>query len=282
MVVLALLLTLSSVAQAELYLEGFLGGTAGTNMGLQLPPVRSAAAGGSGTTTERGTAATTTQQSDSRLVSQYEQQRRGDARLYYRRQGGVLVCTHRGFKAAIPGLDEILRGLHDISFQQLRVSPQSVTVSDRDDQRVFQGTFPGEFYSNGYVVTWAFMLAARYCFLPNDKVPFGRLQPWVGVGPAVMRTGMRPKATVFNPDGTLGALASPGWHCTVAPALVVDAGLRCMLLSKISLISASGTGMPSPTTILASPISMAASRGSIFRQPLTSSMACWGSLPLLN
>jgi hypothetical protein len=33
MVVLALLLTLSSVAQAELYLEGFLGGTAGTNMG---------------------------------------------------------------------------------------------------------------------------------------------------------------------------------------------------------------------------------------------------------
>ena len=123
----------------------------------------------------------------------------------------------------------------DVSFNQLKVSSQSVQASDHDDTGNFVGNFPGAFYSNGYVITWAFMVAGRYGFLPNDKVPFGRLQPWVGIGPAILFTGMRPKATVFNPDGSLAAISNPGWRHTAIPALVMDAGVRYMIRPNISV-----------------------------------------------
>jgi hypothetical protein len=122
----------------------------------------------------------------------------------------------------------------DVSYQSLNVNEHSVSVADYNDLGVFQGNFPGKFSSQGYVVTWAFMFAARYGFLPDEKVPFGRLQPWVGVGPAILFTGMRPKATVYDITG-VGAVASPGWKSAVAPALVVDAGVRYMIFQHLSI-----------------------------------------------
>ncbi len=219
MVVLALLLTLTSVAQAELYLEGFLGGTAGTNMG--------------GASFHQSEAPPPPPNTPGSFLNMNSSGGVTPAFVIGGRVGYWFVRTG-ALKLQYPDWMKYFGVYTDISFQQLRVSPESATVSDRDDQRVFQGTFPGEFYSNGYAVTWAFMLAARYGFLPNDKVPFGRLQPWVGVGPAVMWTGMRPKATVFNPDGSLGAIANPGWSHTALPALVLDAGVRYMFRPNIS------------------------------------------------
>jgi hypothetical protein len=92
----------------------------------------------------------------------------------------------------------------DISYQQLNVSEQGILIRDFNDAGVSQGTFPGKFSSNGCVVTWAFMFAARYGLFPDDKVPFGRLQPWIGVGPAVLFTGMRPRAAFFCVPLTTG------------------------------------------------------------------------------
>ena len=86
----------------------------------------------------------------------------------------------------------------------------------------------------GYVVTWAFMFAARYGFLPDEEVPFGRLQPWVAVGPGILFTGVRPKAQVYA-GNNVGAIASPGWNFAVTPALVVDAGVRYMFRKKFSV-----------------------------------------------
>ena len=43
--------------------------------------------------------------------------------------------------------------------------------------------------SSGYTWTWGFMLAARYGFLQDNEVPFGRLQPYVAVGPAIFFSG---------------------------------------------------------------------------------------------
>ena len=52
------------------------------------------------------------------------------------------------------------------------------------------------------------MGAGRCGLLPDDKVPSGRLQPWVAVGPAVLFPGMKPKSTVCAGD-TMGGIANP-------------------------------------------------------------------------
>jgi opacity protein-like surface antigen len=232
MVILALLLVLSAVARAEVYVEGFLGGTTATNLGRASfhqqdlpeppppppPPPR-----------QPNTVPT--------AIGSY---------LNLKNTGGVAPSLIGGARVGTWFVPEGFLGFNypkwmkyfgfytDISYQRLDVCERSIWVDDFNDARVFQGTFPGKFYSRGYVVTWAFMLAARYGFLPNEEVPFGRLQPWVGIGPAILFTGMRPKATVYA-GNNVGAIANPGWDSTVAAALVVDAGVRYMICKKLSV-----------------------------------------------
>lgn len=83
---------------------------------------------------------------------------------------------------------------------------------------------PGVFQAEGYAATWAFMFTARYGFLQDSEVPFGRLQPYVAVGPAIMFTGFVPSTSLnwsSNSDATI--------------CLAVDAGVRWMCLKNVSL-----------------------------------------------
>ena len=42
---------------------------------------------------------------------------------------------------------------------------------------------------NGYEVAWTFLFMAHYGFLPDSEVPSGRINPYIGVGPAIVWTG---------------------------------------------------------------------------------------------
>jgi opacity protein-like surface antigen len=75
------------------------------------------------------------------------------------------------------------------------------------------------------------MFAARYGFLPDSEVPFGRLQPYVAVGPAIMWSTQQPKLMVAN---TVFGV-SPGSSSSTNIALAVDAGLRYMCLKNVSI-----------------------------------------------
>ncbi|MBI5238825.1 MAG: hypothetical protein HY887_10490 [Deltaproteobacteria bacterium] len=87
------------------------------------------------------------------------------------------------------------------------------------------------FSSEGVAPTLAFMFAARYGFLPDSEVPFGRLQPYVAVGPAIMFASQQP---TFN-FPTLGVGRDLESQSSTVICLAVEAGLRWMALKNVSI-----------------------------------------------
>jgi opacity protein-like surface antigen len=228
-VALALLLALPAAVQAEMYVEGFLGGTTAADMGspsfhqqeLPPPPAPTPTPDGNGTPNPTSFLNFKTNGSTTPAVV-----------------GGVRIGTWfvpTGFLGySYPDWMKYFGFYTDFSYHKLDVSRQSCRVNDITDAGTFNGTFPGSFYSKGFVATWAFMFSGRYGFLPDDEVPFGRLQPFVGVGPAILFTGMAPKAVVYS-GNTVGAIASPDRDFQVVPALAVDAGVSYMCLKNVSI-----------------------------------------------
>jgi len=77
--------------------------------------------------------------------------------------------------------------------------------------------------NDGLMITAAFLLMMRYGFMPDQEVSFGRLQPYIGIGPAV----------VFH---NIHLNIGKDYKSTEAdPALVVETGIRYMVKKNISI-----------------------------------------------
>jgi hypothetical protein len=76
---------------------------------------------------------------------------------------------------------------------------------------------------DGYCVAWTFLFMAHYGFLPDSEVPSGRINPYLGVGPALVWSG-------FNWDrGSVNSMNV---------ALVVEPGIRWVALPNVSIDTA--------------------------------------------
>ena len=96
----------------------------------------------------------------------------------------------------------------DLSYHALNHPNNTVNISG----------FPFAGNSSGYIWTWGFMLAARYGFLQDNEVPFGRLQPYVAVGPAIFFSGQD-----YNIAGlTGGSNSSTTWVWPPRPASAIS------------------------------------------------------------
>lgn len=131
----------------------------------------------------------------------------------------------------------------DFSYQNLTMRNQKISGQDFTP---VGSTSPfanirGQFQANGSVATWAFMFAGRYGFFPDSEVPFGRLQPYVAVGPAIMFSTMKPQVAADEVDLTTGnptgfvLTNSPGSQSSTNICLAVDAGIRYMCLKNVSI-----------------------------------------------
>jgi len=213
------LVALAAPASAEMYVEGYLGGTAAANMGQNFVVHES-----------------NVQPTPSNTIATPE-----DFHLNYPGStdpsiiGGVKLGTwfvHDGF-AGYSGYPDWMKyfGFYtDLSYQRLEMPTQRLSggnyFNNGGEGNLVQGTFSSQ---AGYAATWAFMFAGRYGFLPDSEVPFGRLQPYVAVGPAVMFTRMNPKLQAnglsLNPEGDTEATI----------ALSVESGVSYMALKNVSI-----------------------------------------------
>ncbi len=77
----------------------------------------------------------------------------------------------------------------------------------------------------GNMAVWSFLFMGKYGFFPDSEVPFGRVQPYVAVGPGIMFSSLQGKF--------LGT--DVGSSSSVDIALVTEGGVRYMALRNVSL-----------------------------------------------
>jgi|UniRef100_A0A7V6A529 hypothetical protein len=89
------------------------------------------------------------------------------------------------------------------------------------------------------ITSLAFMFACRYGFFPTEKVPFGKVQPYVAVGPALFITGISPNFR-FQPSafevipiyGSEDRTVPLSYTTVVTPGLETELGVRFLFTRK--------------------------------------------------
>jgi hypothetical protein len=71
-------------------------------------------------------------------------------------------------------------------------------------------------------------------FLPDTEVPFGRLQPYVAVGPGILFSSQNPTLIYQDSFGNTHGF-SYGGRNSVDPCLAVDAGIRYLALRNVAI-----------------------------------------------
>jgi opacity protein-like surface antigen len=99
----------------------------------------------------------------------------------------------------------------DLRSQNRDVTVGGVTVSNFPFPKV-----------EGYSAVWTLLFYAHYGFLPDSVCPSGRVHPYVGVGPAVLLSGLN--ISWLNQSDSSADIA-----------LVVEAGVRFFALKNVSL-----------------------------------------------
>jgi hypothetical protein len=88
----------------------------------------------------------------------------------------------------------------------------------------------------GYELAWTFMVMAHYGFFPDSEIPTGRVNPYLGIGPAILWTGM-------DSGGSIGG----GSATSTNIALVVEPGIRWVCFKNVSIDTAMRYRYASPS-----------------------------------
>ncbi|MFI5330614.1 MAG: hypothetical protein ACHQ2F_06195 [Desulfobaccales bacterium] len=230
--VLAMAFLCVGVAQAEMYVEGYIGGAFAPSMS-QSPWIH-----------ETSGASTTT-------AAHYNTPGRIDPTVLGGLKVGTWFVKEGVLGANYPDWCKYLGFYTDFSYQRLFTNDDNTSGTNYVFFNRGFGAFPqnsaaalndqGFMKMEGMVATWAFMFSGRYGFFQDSEVPFGRLQPYVGVGPAIMFSSLKPKLYTTNVGGGLGTNGfpsvnmDPGSQSSTNLALAVDAGLRYMCLKNVSI-----------------------------------------------
>jgi len=211
MVALALFALLVGAVQAEMYVEGYIGGNFAASA------------------------------SETILGNYWNDPFWGEGPFTIDHPGHIEPAIVGGFKIGTwfvregflgynyPNWMKYLGFLVDLSYHRLVFRRQPGTWTNTTVPIVYYDYF----FSEGNAITLAFMFACRCGFFPDRHVPFGRLQPYIAVGPAILFSSQ--SHTFYDPNSIWSLKSSS--VSTVNPALAVEAGLRWMIFKKVSLDS---------------------------------------------
>jgi len=119
----------------------------------------------------------------------------------------------------------------DFTYNTFQIRSQDVGISISSPE----GTFSFTDRINrveGTVAALTFLFMAKYGFYCDSTSPFGRIVPYLGVGPAVVWSSMRTDQSAFGVGS--GSLHSDSTDV----ALVAEAGIRWVCLSNVSIDTA--------------------------------------------
>lgn len=119
----------------------------------------------------------------------------------------------------------------DLTYNKLDI------YSNTSPARGVVGTLPTGSRLHGYAIAWTFMLMAHYGFLPDSEVPSGRINPYIGVGPAIVFSGA--DFSVQVPLASTATTTNSNFGTTSTNvALVVEPGIRWVALKNVSIDTA--------------------------------------------
>jgi hypothetical protein len=153
--------------------------------------------------------------------------------------GGATIgydFVNSGFGAyAWPSWMQYFSFAMDLTYNQLQIrGSQTVGVSDGGGSGNF--LLPGNFRLKGYEVAWTFLFMAHYGFLRDSEVPSGRINPYLGIGPAIVWTGF--DFDDLNFDTNNKAVGHSAKVNAMNVALVVEPGIRWVCFKNISIDTA--------------------------------------------
>ena len=77
----------------------------------------------------------------------------------------------------------------DITYNRLNIHGGQTVDATFQDVNLGNVCSANNMYLKGYEVAWTFLFMAHYGFMPDSEVPSGRINPYIGVGPAILWSG---------------------------------------------------------------------------------------------
>lgn len=126
----------------------------------------------------------------------------------------------------------------DLSYNPLNWSRQGVVISPIG--------YGMQIENSGFMVTAAFLVMARYGFLPDKEVPFGRLQPYLGIGPTIVftKTSLNIGPDYQSTEGDFGFMVETGLRYMVRKNFSINAEFKYRYLQAHVDADARVFGMP--------------------------------------